>query len=182
MNKRRQDKIKVDLANHKEALFKLAEENYDLEIQIKELKQILDLETDCLGRECLQNTLSSSHNTQARRLQVEEEPEMKEEKVDEIMTEVEAEWKKRYGEEAIDPMRIEKVREALSMSPNENGIMPCYNTDTGKHHAVPMKDIILDGLKGSELDKYPVIEKENKVRTVYPGVKGAEAGDQQDVI
>ena len=85
---------------------------------------------------------------------------MKEEKVKEIMDTVVKFWVTKHGADNIDLKAVEGLRNVLRSSPHENGIMPVTNLDTGKTHLVPILDIIRFGLKGTELDKYPITELE----------------------
>lgn len=81
-------------------------------------------------------------------------------KVDEIMAKVIKEWEIKYGKENLDPHKIKSMERILRFSPHNDGLMPCVDVVTGRTHLVPFEDIILHGLKGWELHKYPVKEEE----------------------
>ena len=85
---------------------------------------------------------------------------MKEEKVKEIITTAVKFWITKHGVANIDFKTVEGLKNILRLSPHEDGLMPVTNADTGKTYLVPMIDIIMFGIKGFELEKYP--EKELK--------------------
>ena len=87
---------------------------------------------------------------------------MKEEKVQEIMKDVVKIWENTLGKEKIDTEKVKAVTEVLRESPHEDGLMPVTSTaKNGKTHLVPLKDIILKGLRGDELGKYPIKEEDS---------------------
>lgn len=87
---------------------------------------------------------------------------MQEKKVNEIMDRICAEWEKKFGKENLNPLTIEATRDSLRMSPHEDGLMRVSVGFDGETHLVPYEDIILHGLKGEDVAKYPVEQKENK--------------------
>ena len=79
---------------------------------------------------------------------------MKPKKVNDIMKRVMKEWYKRYGEGKIDPEKVNAVRDMLLLSQYEDGFMRVQMIDGGEDvYLVPFEDIILDGLKGEEIEK-----------------------------
>ena len=82
---------------------------------------------------------------------------MNEEKVDEIMSKIVPIWTDRHGIENLDKRKVEHVRMVLSSSPHNDGYMRVQSmADPKTTHLVPFEIIILEGLKGEDLDKYPV--------------------------
>ena len=81
---------------------------------------------------------------------------MNREKADKIYQEIEEEWVKRYGRENLNPKTMNAVKMILREVPDEDGCkrVKCMGTDAT--HLVPIKDIILNGLKGEDVAKYPV--------------------------
>jgi hypothetical protein len=84
---------------------------------------------------------------------------MNSEKIDEIMNKVIKVWIERFGITNIDPQKIEAVKGVLKESPHEDGLMRVQLIGGGATYLVPFEDIILNGLKGEDIEKYP-IEKE----------------------
>ncbi len=93
---------------------------------------------------------------------------MNEQKINEIMSKAVKYWEIKYGRENIDLQVCNGLKNVLELSPHEDGIMPVENMDTGKTHLVPMIDIIVKGIKGSELDKYPVKRIGETIKAVEP--------------
>ena len=85
---------------------------------------------------------------------------MKEEKANEIFERVKKEWIKRHGEKNLNPAILNTLKKSLLSIPDDDGNKRVKSLSTGKTHLVPIERIILNGLRGDELDKYPV-EKEN---------------------
>ena len=87
---------------------------------------------------------------------------MKPIKVSEIMQKVLKVWLERVGG---DPAKLdsEKIKETIKMllkSPHEDGFQRVANIENpGINHLVPFEDIILNGLKGWEIEKYPIENK-----------------------
>jgi len=89
---------------------------------------------------------------------------MQEEKVTEIMGRICAGWEKKFGKDKLNPITIEATRESLRRSPFDDGFMRVSVGFSGEVHLVPFEDIILKGLKGEDVEKYPVEQKKtNKV-------------------
>jgi hypothetical protein len=87
---------------------------------------------------------------------------MKPRKVNEIMSKVMKEWIRRYGTDKIDPRKLKATRDMLLLSPHEDGFMRVQLIEgSGEVYLVPFEDIILDGLKGKDVEKYQ-IENENR--------------------
>lgn len=86
---------------------------------------------------------------------------MEKKKVNEIMIRVITEWERRYGKDKIDYNKVRLLEKILSLSPHEDGFMRVTSLEDGKIRLVPFEKIILEGLHGKELDKFP-IEKSNK--------------------
>jgi hypothetical protein len=77
---------------------------------------------------------------------------------EEMFNEIVVEWIARHGKEKLDPEKLEATRQLLLSLPDDRVYKSVVSMETGKTHLVPIKDIILNGLKGWELDKYPVID------------------------
>ncbi len=80
---------------------------------------------------------------------------MDKQKVKEIMADVLTEWEKRHSKENLNPKTIKAVEETLLMSPHDDGLMPVQAIGSDKVHYIPIKEIILNGLKGEDITKYP---------------------------
>ena len=83
---------------------------------------------------------------------------MNEKKVQEIMNKIIKGWRKRHGQDiAFDPLKVAMVEETLRGSPHEDGLMRVTNMESPDvTHLVPMEYIILNGLKGNEVNKFPI--------------------------
>lgn len=82
---------------------------------------------------------------------------MKEEKVDEIMDKVLLRWIKTFGLENIDPQKAKMLRQILKQSPHDDGYMRItLIEEPGITYLVPFEDIILNGIKGEDVKKYPI--------------------------
>ncbi len=81
---------------------------------------------------------------------------MSKEMQDKIYDEIVAEWTEKYGVENLDKVKLDTVRKALAYIPDADGLKCVSSVETGKTHLVPVKDIIMKGLKGDELETYPV--------------------------
>jgi hypothetical protein len=80
-------------------------------------------------------------------------------KVNEIMSKVVKVWLNKNSKKIIDFEKVEAVRQILIGSPHEDGFMRVQHIETGKVHLVPFEEIILNGLKGKDLEKFPVEKK-----------------------
>lgn len=85
---------------------------------------------------------------------------MEEEKVNEIMNKVISVWIKRHGITQIDPQKIEAVKKVLKESPHNDGLMRVQMIGGRTTHLVPFEDIILNGLKGEDIERYPMEKEE----------------------
>lgn len=81
---------------------------------------------------------------------------MKKEIAEQIYKKIYDEWVNRYGKENLDNDQLEALRNFILECPDDDGYKRVTNMTTGKTHLVPYEDIILHGLKGSELNKYPL--------------------------
>lgn len=72
-----------------------------------------------------------------------------------IYKEVENEWIKKYGKENLDPEKLRVIKQVLEEIPDDDGNKRVTDMETGKTHLVPIKDIILKGLRGDCLNEYP---------------------------
>jgi hypothetical protein len=79
---------------------------------------------------------------------------MIEEKAKEIVDECVEAWKKRG--QKIDPGFPDYLMEVLRGSPHDDGLMRVTMIGDKGTRLVPMKDIILHGLQGTDLEKYPL--------------------------
>ena len=84
---------------------------------------------------------------------------MKAEMAEKIYEEVLVEWIDRHGEDKLDPEKLEATRKMLHSIPEDSIYKRVTNMETGKTHMVPIKDIILNGLKGYDLSKYPEVDE-----------------------
>jgi hypothetical protein len=84
---------------------------------------------------------------------------MEPKKVNEILSKVIPIWIERYGM-MLDPGKIQAIRNTLLMSPHNDGFMRVAVIGEKETHLVPFEDMILNGLKGSEVKKYPIEENE----------------------
>ena len=80
---------------------------------------------------------------------------MHKKKADEIFARVKKEWIRRHGEDNLDPEKLAVTRKMIDLVPDEDGCKRVTLGETGKTYLVPIETIILDGLKGTELEKYP---------------------------
>jgi hypothetical protein len=81
---------------------------------------------------------------------------MKEEKVNEIMQKVIETWVNRIDIKDIDISKVAAVRLSLLGSPHEDGFMRVESLENRKTYLVPFEYIILNGLNGKDLEKFPV--------------------------
>lgn len=80
---------------------------------------------------------------------------MKEEKVQEIMKKVMNTWEKRHKAGKFNMVVVEATYKALRLSPHDDGLMRVVSMETKKTHLVPYEEVILNGLKGTELENFP---------------------------
>jgi len=80
---------------------------------------------------------------------------MKKTKANQIYKKILDFWINRYGKENLDREKLKALRKMLNLMPDEDGMKRVTNMETGKTYLVPIEDIILNGLKGEELTKYP---------------------------
>lgn len=73
----------------------------------------------------------------------------------EIFNEVKTEWEKRTGKGNVDEGSLKRI---IIMA-DTDGDGKKRVVVSGKTHLVPISDIILDGLRASEIDKYPIVEE-----------------------
>ena len=92
-------------------------------------------------------------------------------KVNEILEKVQEEWTKRLKngyytnvpkKANVDKSFLETLRKMLKKCPDEDGFKRVMSVETGKTHLVPYTDIILNGLKGTELHKYTIENEKSK--------------------
>ena len=81
---------------------------------------------------------------------------MEPKKVNEIMSKIMAVWIAKHGIQNIDPGKIQAVRNTLLMSPHNDGKMRVTLIGEEEAHLVPFEDMILNGLKGEDVKKYPI--------------------------
>jgi len=92
---------------------------------------------------------------------------MEKEKVKEILKKVEKVWKQRYpNHQKKLNIRLKQLEQVLTMSPHDDGYMRVSLAGENKVHLVPFEEMILNGLKGTDLHKYPIEEKKENV--IYP--------------
>ena len=83
--------------------------------------------------------------------------------VNKIIKKVITGWQDRLPREAkILPEQIDSLRWALKQSPYEDGNARVKSLVTGKTYLVPYEEIILNGIKGNELNKYPIDDGKTK--------------------
>jgi hypothetical protein len=83
---------------------------------------------------------------------------MNKKKADEIFNKVKAEWIKRHEEVNLDPEKLKQLKMVLKHCPDEDGLKR-VSVIGGKTHLVPYEEIILNGLKGTDVEKYPLAEE-----------------------
>jgi len=81
---------------------------------------------------------------------------------DKIMQKICNEWAKRYAD-GVDPAKVAAITIVVNNFPHSDGKQRVTDISTGKTHLIPLEYIILHGLHGSELDKFPE-ENKSKVR------------------
>ena len=87
---------------------------------------------------------------------------MKQKKVKQIVKKIEKVWTKRYpNQKKRLKTRLRQLEQVLKLSPYNDGFMRVSLVENKETHLVPFEEIILNGLRGSELHKYP-IEGETK--------------------
>ena len=95
---------------------------------------------------------------------------MKRKKVEEIIKKIEKVWTDRlksgYYENIkpatrVDKSFLESIRKMLLQCPDDDGYKRVADMSTGLTHLVPYEMIILDGLKGTELHKFPLDNNPN---------------------
>ena len=65
-------------------------------------------------------------------------------------------WNKRLPEGAtLSEEFLKGIRDFLKLCPDQDGFKRVVSIETGKTHLVPYEEIMLKGLKGSELGEYP---------------------------
>lgn len=80
---------------------------------------------------------------------------MKEEKVQEIMKKVMNVWEQRHKTGKFNMAVVEATYQSLRLSPHDDGLMRVISMETKKTHLVPYEIVILNGLKGTELENFP---------------------------
>lgn len=73
---------------------------------------------------------------------------------DKIYKEIEDEWVKRHGEKNVDPKALKGIKLLLTNLPDKDEFKRVTSMTTGKTHLVPIKEIILNGIKEEEISKY----------------------------
>ena len=68
------------------------------------------------------------------------------------MSKVMKEWIRRYGLENLDPAKTKATRDMLLLSPHEDGLMRVNLIGNDKTYLIPFEDIILNGIKGEEIE------------------------------
>lgn len=86
---------------------------------------------------------------------------MKPENVNKIMSKIIKVWIEKYSIDNLDKRKIEAVRKVMLLSPHEDGFMRVQLTGEEDVYLIPFEDIILNGLKGSEVKKYGTETKTN---------------------
>ena len=79
---------------------------------------------------------------------------MNEEKANEIYNRIVKEWEARHDKKSLDPEKLKAVKKMLLLCPDEDG-MKRVSIMGGETHLVPYEDIILNGLMGADVEKYP---------------------------
>lgn len=84
---------------------------------------------------------------------------MKSEMAEKIYDEILVEWVERHGKDNLDSEKLESIRKMLHSMPEDSIYKRVTSMETGKTHMIPIKEIILNGLNGHDLSKYPVIDE-----------------------
>jgi hypothetical protein len=85
---------------------------------------------------------------------------MNKEKADEIMKKIQNHWNRTAPPNVkVSEEQLLMIRVMLNSCPDEDGLKRVTSMETGKTHLVPYEDIILFGLRGDNLDKYPIEKK-----------------------
>ena len=71
-------------------------------------------------------------------------------------------WKKKHGKLISQKKSEEKLDMILEMIPDDDGMKRVTAIPDGTTHLVPVEDMIMYGLKGNEITKYPLAEEENE--------------------
>jgi len=77
-------------------------------------------------------------------------------KAEEIWNTVLGEWKKKYHEDSLDPVMLSAIKMLIFNFPHEDGSQRVTDMQTGITHLVPLEEIILNGLHGTDLHKFPM--------------------------
>ena len=88
-----------------------------------------------------------------------------------IFNKILKEWGKRVSIENVDEETLIKIIKFADV--HEDGKKRVSLLGDNKVHLVPIEDIILNGLRGTEIEKYP-IEKKRKIKKVCKNCKHFE--------
>jgi hypothetical protein len=84
-------------------------------------------------------------------------------KAEEIWNKVLDHWKNKFNQEdSLDPVKLAAVRLMIFMFPHEDGNQRVVDMRTGFTHLVPLEEIILNGLHGADLHRFPIEYKPTK--------------------
>ena len=78
------------------------------------------------------------------------------EKQQEIFEKVKAAWEERVGKGNVDEEGLKRI--IIVADTDKDGLKRVSLMGSDKVHLVPIEAIILNGLKGSDIDKYPMDE------------------------
>jgi hypothetical protein len=76
-------------------------------------------------------------------------------KAEEVWNKVLEHWRSMYREDSLDPVKLAAIKMMILMFPHEDGNQRVVDVHTGITHLVPLDYIILHGLLGSDLRKFP---------------------------
>ena len=76
------------------------------------------------------------------------------EKQQEIFEKVKATWEERGGKGNVDEERLKRI--IIVADTDKDGLKRISLIGSDKIHLVPIEEIILNGLKSSDVDKYPM--------------------------
>ena len=97
---------------------------------------------------------------------------MKEQKVREIIDKCKTEWANRFPTANMHPAMLKVLETKLRQSPYEDGCERMIDTTTGRKHIVPFEYIILNGIIGIDLTKFPKETFDETKKEHQAGVMG----------
>lgn len=81
---------------------------------------------------------------------------MNEKKAKEIMDKCKKYWEEQHPGQKVSEEFLSAHEDFLKECPDEDGLKRVHCIETNKVHLVPYEEIMLHGLKGADLSKFPV--------------------------